>query len=224
MKNQKKVVWSRLDQISLDIEFLLISVIQGVALASLSGVAIRPMEMLQWQSFPYIVTGFLLILIFWSGAIIHALSFIDWPLDLIHTFLYFFASFIEVIAFSQINNPFNWFVILLFFQIVAGVLYLYDMKLIKKHKVRFGRNSAKKELFEHIYNQQKNELRSFVPFSIIYSIVAVLAILIFPEYFINKGYHLFLISGQLILSLVFLKNAIGTFKIRSLLLSESEGN
>lgn len=216
VKKVNNVDWSRLDQTALDIEFLLISVIQGVALAALAGAALVPIQTLAWQSFPYIATGFLLILIFWSGAIIHALSFIDWPLDLTHTFLYFLASFLEVIAFSQVTNPLHWFTFLLFFQIVIGALYIYDLSIIKQHEKRFSSSSAKKELFSHIYSQQKRELKTFVPFTIIYSVAAIYSLHLFPNS------HLFFIFGQLILSLAFLKNSIGSFKKRSLLLGNIE--
>jgi len=216
MMKEAKLKWSRLDQVSLDIEFLLISVIQGVALAALSGAAIRPIEMLNWESLPYIATGFLLILIFWSGAIIHALSFIDWPLDLVHTFLYFLASFIEVIAFSQVSNPLNWFMFILIFQMVAGALYLYDLSLIKKHKTRFESTYPKRELFSHVYQQQMKELKTFIPFSIIYSLVAIAAILGYP----NSQYNLFFITGQFVLSVAFLVNAIRSFQKRSSLLGK----
>lgn len=222
MKKENHSTWSRLDQTALDIEFLLISIIQGVALTTLAGAAMRPIEMLEWQSFPYIATGFLLILIFWSGAIIHALSFIDWPLDLNHTFLYFLASFFEVIAFSQVTHPLYWFIFILLFQIVAGVLYIYDLSLIKKHKTRFSGSSAMKKLFFHIFFQQEKELKIFVPFSILYSIVAITSVLIFSNLFIEKHYHLFFILGQFVLCLAVLKNAILSFKGRSLLLSNAE--
>lgn len=90
----------RLDQFVLDIEFLLISVVQGVALGALAAGAIEPLATMDYQYFPYIVAGFLLILTFWSQAIVHSLSFINWPLDLGHNFLYFLASLVEVLAFS----------------------------------------------------------------------------------------------------------------------------
>lgn len=99
----------RLDQFALDIEFLLISVIQGVALAALATDAADPINHLQFVYWLYIASGFLLILNFWSQAIIHAVSFIDWPLDLGHSFLYFLASFVEVMAFTHLTEPKQWF-------------------------------------------------------------------------------------------------------------------
>ena len=116
-KGKTRQSWSRLDQVALDIEFLLISVVQGVALAALAGGAAGIFTSLDWFAIPYAITAFLIVLIFWSGAIIHALSFIDWPLDLMHSFLYFLASFVEVMAFTHLENPMLWFIFILGFQI-----------------------------------------------------------------------------------------------------------
>src|ERR1700754_633124 len=100
----------RLDQFVLDIEFLLISAVQGVALGALAGAASEPISSLNFQYWPYILSGFLLILTFWSQAIIHSLSFIKWPLDLWHNFLYFLMGLIEFLAFNHLQDPLRWFV------------------------------------------------------------------------------------------------------------------
>lgn len=219
MKGKNAFIWTRLDQVALDIEFLLISVIQGVALGALAAVSVGQIETLNPFALPYIVNAFLLVLIFWSGAIVHALSFIDWPLDLVHNFLYFLASFVEVMAFSQIDSPIKWFIFILLFQIVAGVLYFYDLSMIKTHEGRFGKNEKTKKFFAHMLSQQKKELKTYVPFAIAYSVLSIVLMLIYPETFIARGYHLVLIFGQLVFSLVFMLNVIDNFKKRSKLIS-----
>ncbi|MBI2442655.1 MAG: hypothetical protein HYV40_01960 [Candidatus Levybacteria bacterium] len=213
--------WSRLDQIALDIEFLLISVVQGVALAALAGAAVQPIESLSWQYIPYAVTAFLVVLIFWSGAIIHALSFIDWPLDLMHSFLYFLASFVEVMAFTHIENPLLWFIFILGFQLVSAILYRYDLTLIKKHEVSFATPKARSALYAHTLSQQEKEMSTYVPLAILYSSIAIASIYFFPSLFLEKGYHLLFILGQLLFSLFFLKNSMASFKKRSMLLEAS---
>ncbi len=55
----------KLDQFTLDIEFLLISVVQGVALGALATGASIPLSNMDLQYWPYILSGFLLILTFW---------------------------------------------------------------------------------------------------------------------------------------------------------------
>jgi len=104
----------RLDEFVVDIEFLLISVVQGVALAALAAAAAPIVANLQLEYWPYIVSALLFILIFWSQAIMHVLGFIKWPLDMIHNFLYFVASLIEVMAFSVMNKPLVWFSLFFF--------------------------------------------------------------------------------------------------------------
>jgi hypothetical protein len=80
----------QLDQLVLDIELVLISVVHGVALSTLAiegGPKVAAMEPLVLL---YLATGLLFVLSFWSVAIIHAISFAMWPMDLGH---YFSRSF-----------------------------------------------------------------------------------------------------------------------------------
>ncbi len=216
--------WSRLDQVALDIEYLLISVVQGVALAALAGAAVKPFEALDWQYLPYAITAFLVILIFWSGAIIHALSFIDWPLDLTHNFLYFLASFVEVMAFTHIQSPMMWFLFILFFQLVSAILYRYDLTLIKQHEIKFSSSEKKQALYLHTVHQQEKELQTFVPLAILYSAVAIVCLWLYPGIFLEKGYHVIFILGQLLFSFIFLKNSIASFKTRSHLINQAESH
>lgn len=210
----------RLDQLTLDIEFLLISVIQGVALAALASASVLPMTNLELIHFPYIITGFILILVFWTGAINHAIGFIEWPLDLTHSFLYFLASFIEVMALYQVTNPLVWFTFMLLFQIVAAVLYVYDLGMIKKSLARNTKSKHKQTVLSHIYRQQTRELKIFIPGSLLFCFVAFACVYAAPQLFINKSYHLIFIVLQGMFSLVFLNNLLKNFNARSEHISE----
>ena len=99
----------QLDATVVGIELTLISIIQGLALAVLAGAAVQPLLQLQWETWPYIATGLLVILIFWSRSLIHTLSFIGWPLEFGHTFGYFGATLIEAAALTQVADPQAWF-------------------------------------------------------------------------------------------------------------------
>ncbi|MBI2022272.1 hypothetical protein HYS97_00260 [Candidatus Daviesbacteria bacterium] len=210
---------SKLDQFVLDIEFLLISVVQGVALAALASSAISPVANLQFEYLPYIFSAFLFILLFWSGAIIHSLSFIDWPLDLPHNFLYFLASFVEVITFSQITNPLNWFAFVLIFFSVAAILYIVDLNLISKHKTAFDDTEAKRNLYHHIKSEQLYELKILLPVGLLFNLVAFILIYNNPELFLNQKKHLFLGIFQAIFTLGFLISSIINFQKRAKLIS-----
>jgi hypothetical protein len=199
---------ARLDQFVLDIEFLLISVVQGVALSALAAAAIGPITTLQYQYWPYIISAFLVIFIFWSQAIIHALSFIDWPLDLAHNLFYFLASFVQVIAFSQITNPNEWFVGMTVLFAVAFLLYIVDYKIILNRKNEFV-DENEKALYKHLKKQHELDMYITVPVGFIVN--AVSAYLIFT----GKVPHLYLISLQLFFQGIVLYETIQSFKKRS---------
>lgn len=98
-----------LDAAVVNIELTLISIIQGLALGVLAAASVEPLVQLQWQAWPYVLTGLLVVLIFWSRALVHTLSFIGWPLEFGHTFVYFGATLLEAVALSQVAHPERWF-------------------------------------------------------------------------------------------------------------------
>jgi hypothetical protein len=203
-----------LDHIALDVEFLLISVIQGVALVTLATSAVGPMIAMQVAVWPYIAVAFLFILIFWSGAIIHAVSFIDWPTDLVHSFLYFLASILEIVAITNLMHPVLWFFFLFLFQIIAIALYWYDLQMIKERKEMFSTTSTGKALFKHIYSEQKKELQQYLPASTVLFFSSFLILYFYPNFIFQEV----LIGLQFIFALLFLFKEVQTFKKRSELL------
>lgn len=212
--NSSLIRREKLDGLALDIEFLLISVVQGVALGVLASIASGLIENFMPEYFLYIVSAFLLILTFWSQAIIHAISFIDWPLDLFHSFLYFLASLIEVIAFSQIVHPLRWFAFMSVFFVVALVLYIYDLNLISVHARKYLDSESGKRLYRHIVNRQKFELKLIVPFGLVGNLLAYLILKSNPEM------HFFLAVFEVVFFTGVLINSIASFKGRSRLISE----
>jgi len=206
---------SELDNIIVDIEFLLISVIQGVALATLAANAVGPISNLQIEYWLYISSAFVLILIFWSQAIIHVLSFIDWPFELTHNFLYFLTSFIEVMAFSHMTKPLIWFMFMFVFVLSSGILYLADLIFIKSRKVKFEKIPSGKVLYSNILKEQKFSLAVFVPLGLLFNLTAFFLILIFPKYFLEQKFHIFLAILQTLLGIAILIKSIRSFRQRS---------
>lgn len=209
----------KLNQFTLDIEFLLISAVQGVALGALAGAANEPLSNLDFQYWPYILSGFLLILTFWSQAIIHSLSFIKWPLDLAHNFLYFLAGLIEFLAFNHLQDPLAWFIYQLVFVIVGSALYIVDYRLIKNGKKNFDDSPAQIALYKHILEEQKSEMKNMIPAGLIFNILAVFLIWKYPEFFITQGYHVAIVGIQVILTVYIITVSIKSFKTRSKLIS-----
>lgn len=211
---------SRLDQFVVDIEFLLISVIQGVALGALAANAASPVGNLDWQHLGYVVGSFILILNFWSQAIIHTVSFIDWPIDLTHNFLYILVSFIEVMAFSHMTDPMRWFAFLAVFFLVAAILYLWDLQLIGARKKKFEKNPQLTLLHKQIIQREKLELFLFLPLAILFCVFSAFVIYRFPEVFIAKGYHIVLIIIQCLFAGGFLLASLRHFKERMMLIEK----
>lgn len=205
---------AKLDQFTLDIEFLLISVIQGVALAALASSAAAPIGNLHFEYWLYIFSSFILILNFWSQAIIHAISFIDWPLDLTHNFLYFFASFIEVMAFSYMTDPLKWFGFLSVFFIIGSVLYIVDLGLMKKRKNNGHDSTHRTKLYEHIIKREQFELRFYIPLAILFHVISFALIFYFPHIFIENKFHLILVTIQTLFGIYFLLDSMRNFKLR----------
>lgn len=204
-----------LDEKAVDIEFLLISVIQGVALAALAASAVPVIGVFDIEHIFYVVSGFLFILIFWSAAVGHVLSFIDWPLDLIHNFLYLLASFIEVMAFSYLRDPLRWFIFISIFLGIIGILYMWDLRLIKKHK-----DSLAPKLYDDILKQQTYELMVLFPSGLLFSIAASLLLSLYPGVFLAGHYHIVLSIVQALVGLFVLFRSTKAFIRRSRLIEE----
>lgn len=211
---------ARLDQFTLDIEFLLISVIQGLALSVLAASSIAPISNLDLQYWLYIISAFLILFIFWSEAIIHALSFIDWPLDLTHTFLYFLASFVQVLSYSKVVDPLHWFSFMAVFFGIAMVLYRADYGLIKNRQQDFEASEEGRALYKHIVQQHLFEMKILVPLGFVFNVAAAIMIWKMPALMIGQGYHIGLAGVQVLFLVLVLSNAIGSFKKRSALIEK----
>lgn len=221
INTRKSLRLQRLDQFTLDIEFLLISVVQGVALAVLAGIAAEPISKLQFETWPYIITGFLFILIFWSQAIVHAISIISWPLDLTHNFIYFLASFVEVLTFDHLQNPLMWFIYSALFLIVGWVLYIVDLKLIKSKKEKFMVTNAKIKLYKHILSRQIFEFKYFIIAGIGFNLLSAFLIYQNPVFFIDHKGHLILAIIQLGFGIITIINLMKSFSKRMSLVTNA---
>ncbi len=212
----------KLDQVVIDIEFLLISVVQGVALAALASSATPVVASLKFEYWPYIISGFLFILIFWSQAIMHVIGFIRWPIDMIHNFIYFLASLIEVIAFSEMENPLFWFMAIFIFVVVSALLYLYDFKMMNERKQILSKTLPGKELFNDLIKEQSFYIRFVVPSGLIFNLGCILLIHRYPAIFIEQHFHLILIGLQIFFALGILFSSLKTFNRRLKLIQKSE--
>lgn len=220
MLKRSSLTREKLDGTVVDIEFLLIAVIQGLALTTLaveSEGVLGEGEFLYW---PYVAAGFVLIMNFWSLAIIHSISFIRWPFDLVHTILYFLATFIEVTAFTQITHPTGWFIAMFAFFVVSGLLYLWDARMIREQRAAYQDTPERASLYRHIHERQHAELRTMLPAALVFHGAIVVVLLVAPELILDHDRHVYVVSAQLVFGLLFLAGIVRDFRVREKLITD----
>jgi len=172
---------STLDQIALSIELVLISVVEAVALTFLAENAAPLLrDGAQLIYVPYAIAGLLFILFFWSQSILHAVSFIRWPLSLHRMFLYFVLAFIQAVAYSNLANPTMWFFWFSLFGLLGLGLYLLDLRIIRQSRRFFAHLPGGGEFMDEVERRHHYELRVLVPAALLFNFAAFGLLVAFP--------------------------------------------
>jgi hypothetical protein len=219
MGKRPRLTRERLDGTVVDIEFLLIAVIQGLALTTLAVEAEPVFREGDWAYWPYVLAGFVLMLNFWSLAIVHSISFIGWPFDLVHTLLYMLVAFVEVAAFAEVTHPAKWFFLMLAFFLVSWLLYAWDARLIRAKREEFDDTPERRRLYEHIDRQQRRELRVMVPGAIVFHGLIVLLLVMAPDFVLGGDRHVIFVGLQVLFGLAYLLEIVRDFGERRQLIS-----
>jgi len=161
-----------LDQLVLDVEFVLLAVVQGVALTALGIEAVPVLRHPDPTSCVMIATGLLFVLAFWAGALIHAVSIVRWPMDLPHYFFYFAIGLLEMVTFAQTHHPSAWFAASLAFYLVGGALYAYDLAMIRHRRAAFDVNAPGRRLYAHVLARQQLEMFVIMPAGLLFNLIA----------------------------------------------------
>ena len=161
-----------LDQIVLDVEFVLLAVVQGVALTSLGLEAMPVLRDPHPLECVLLASGLLFVLAFWAGALMHALSIVRWPMDLPHYFFYFAVGLLEMITFAQVHQARAWFGWSCVFYVLGAGLYAYDLVLIHNRRSHFDDCDESRRLFDHILGRQRFEMRTVMPAGFVFCIAA----------------------------------------------------
>jgi hypothetical protein len=188
---------SELDAMIVGIELTLVSIIQGVALTVLiesSRDAITELKFSQW---PYILAGLLVIFIFWSRAVLHIVTVIRWPLEFGHNFLYIGCALIEAVTFAQLSKPANWFGFGAAFIAAGWVLFFYDLRLIHARQ-HDSAGEAGNRLYARVRRDQRINLALLLPGVFVLNLLCAICIRTWPDSFLGRDMHLWLISIQLI--------------------------
>jgi hypothetical protein len=209
-----------LDSVVVNIELTLVSIIQGVALFFLTDNARTLFSMRQWSAFLYVAAGLCVIFIFWSRSVIHTLTLIRWPLEFGHNFFYIACALGEAILFSRLDNPLAWFQLSTAYAAVVWLLFIYDMRLIHA-RVAESHADSESALYARAKSDQLLNIRLLAPLLIALNLVSAFAIWRWPDLFIARAGHLWLISMQLLCFIGYLFytsryfSAIAPFVLRS---------
>jgi hypothetical protein len=113
---------TKLDGMVVDIELTMISIIQGIALSFLIDNAGPVLLSSQFTRWPYVATGLLIILLFWSRSLVHTLTLIRWPLEFGHNFMYIACTLVEAIIFTQLTSVPQWYALSALFAFMIWAL------------------------------------------------------------------------------------------------------
>jgi hypothetical protein len=215
MRPPRRLSKADLDSQVLNVELLLISVVQGLALSALASSAGPVLSDFKFEYWLYALSAFLLLLNYWSQAIIHSISFVTWPLDLGHSFLYFLTSLLEVMAFGQITNPSKWFVFIFLFFVVGLLLYVVDLRWMAHKRDEFSDSPQRKALYEHVVKRQRFELFFFLPPTIAFHAVVLVLLYGAPQFFLEGPGHLYAVALQAVFGIGYLVITLMNLSTRS---------
>jgi hypothetical protein len=186
-----------LDSVVINIELTLVSIIQGVALFFLTDNARGLLSTQHASASLYLAAGLCVIFIFWSRSVIHTLTLIRWPLEFGHNFFYIACALGEAVLFSRLDNPLTWFQLSAAYSGVVWLLFIYDMRLIHA-RIAESRDDSERALYARATSDQLLNIRLLVPLLIALNLVAAFAIWRWPDLFIVRAGHIWLISTQLL--------------------------
>ena len=186
-----------LDSVVINIELTLVSIIQGVALFFLTDKTRAVLSIQHVGALIYAGAGLCVIFVFWSRCVIHTLTLIRWPLEFGHNFFYIACALGEAILFSRLDSPPAWFQLSTAFAGIVWLLFIYDMRLIHA-RITESRDDSERALYARARSDQLLNIRLLVPLLIVLNLGSAFAIWRWPDLFIARAGHIWLISAQLI--------------------------
>ena len=199
-----------LDAVVVNVELTLASIVQGLALSFLAentGAVVTSGTLTAW---PYVIVGLLIILLFWTRALIHTLTLIRWPLEFVHNFFYFACGLMEVIAFLHLRDPFQWFVCNAIFALLVWTLFIHDLRIIRmRNEDSAGPTGSR--LYQIVEADQRLNIRVLMPAVLVFNLAAAFAIRLHPAFFLARHGHLILVGCQIVGLSIYLTCVVRSF-------------
>jgi hypothetical protein len=202
---------SELDSNVVEIELTLTSIVQGVALNFLIDAARNALSLQQRVFWPYILSGLLTILIFWSRSVVHTLTLIRWPLEFGHNFFYIVCGLGEALLFSRLSNPRAWFALGAFYAVVVWLLFIYDLRLLRARERDSG-GEVSNQLYALVTRDQWLNIVALVPALVLLNAGCAALVQLYPNLFLARNGHVGLAVLQLIALTIYLCYVLRFFK------------
>ncbi len=177
-----------LDNIVANIEFTVISIVQGMSLSFLTEGARAVFVDGRVEALPYVLSGLLVAFSLWARAVLHAFTVIRWPLELGHNFVYFVAALCEAALFSQCGHPERWYPIGLVMVFLFWVMFLLERRM---YRLRRGDSSgpASAALLDVLEVEHDLNIRVLMPALLAMWVACTAAVLRAPETFLTGRWH-----------------------------------
>ncbi len=212
---------TKLDEIAVNVELVLISLIEGVALVTLAERIVVALQEPDWFRYlPYMVAGFAILLVFWAQSILHAISFIRWPIRIEHMFLYFASALLQIIAYSALLHIGSWFFWWSLFSLVAMGMYFLDLWILRDSYDSFSKLKGGTAFLSEVERRHVFEMKFLVPLALGFNVLGMVAVLLFPDMFQNIFVYMTPGVIQLLFTCYALYDCIKNFRIRSKMIAE----
>ena len=109
----------------------------------------------------------------------------------------------EAMLFTCLGRPLAWFCLSTVYAGVVWLLFVYDMRLIRA-RLTESHSAAERGFYTQARSDQLLNISALVPLLFFFNLASTIAIYRVPDFFINGGGHVWLISAQLISFIVYL--------------------
>jgi len=206
----------KLDEIALSVELVLVSLIESVALTFLAEHAIPALQSDEWYKYlPYILSGLAIILVFWAQSILHAVSFIRWPIHVGHMFLYFIAAFVQILTYGSIEHIQTWFLWSSLFSAIAIAMYMADLQILRETRPAFAAMPHGGAFIEEVERRHLYEMKVLVPLAFIFNIFMLCLTFVAPALFASPLMYAIPGTLQLLVSIGAIYDCVKNFRARS---------
>lgn len=198
-----------LGQFSVTVEVTLISVMVGVVIFPLMDFATPLLRDLKFEYWPYILCGTMIVINVWAEVIVHTLSIVSWPLDIVRNALYIGSAVIIAVLMHFLADPRSWFTLSVFTALMVVLITWYDLRVIGR-KQRSAVSPPARALFETLLKRQRRSLVQGALY-LAFNFVATTFAFRMPDFFIEQHGHLLFITLQLIGSVFTLARTVNDF-------------